>query len=115
MACPRTGQWTPAVYRPLAQAAPETHHLKHRASRTCFRDARDRRSRYEGSKAYSIFQAATGRIESASKRRLPSRHMRERARRACKDTRVVAISMTLCVPIVERLAWLFLLFLAALG
>src|ERR1700728_4636991 len=36
-------------------------------------------------------------------------------RRACKDTRVVARSMTLCVPIVEPLAWLVLLFLAALG
>src|ERR1700681_618089 len=115
MAYPRTGPWTPAVHRPLAQAAPETHHLKRRASGSYLTDAQDRRFRCANNMADSIFQAATGRIGSAGRQRIPSRHTRGRLRRAYKDTRVAARSMTLYVPIVERSAWLLLLLLAALG
>src|ERR1700722_6292322 len=113
MACPRTGQWTPAVHRPLAQAASGTHHPIRIASGSCLTDAPDQRSRSANNTAGNIFQAATDRIETVDRRRIPSQRTRERVRRAYRYTLAAARSRTLYVPIAEQLAWLFLLLLAA--
>src|ERR1700677_123656 len=103
MACRRIKLLTPAAHRLLAQAGPEIHRQKHRASDRCLPDERDRQSRSTGSTADSIVRAARGHIESGCTQRVRSPPAPERMRPECIDTRVAAISGILFSPTVEWL------------